>query len=1204
MLAAPLLSSLNSGEFSPRMEARVDFEAYPNACRVCRNFLLLPQGGITRRSGSRFVKEVKDSSASDTDLIPFEFSQDQAYMIEAGDAYMRFYRRQARLECADISASIANGTFASDIASWTDPTNAATPSYIGGTSATGNLTTYTFATHSIGAADANRLVVVCISGVLDASTARSISTVTIGGSAAAMARQTNDGGSVTRVVVGIAHLRVQTGTAATIEVTFSGAMARCRIDVYRVIATKFSARDTNIDTSLSTGALSAGSTTPFGGCVIAAVCVHSETADVTGFTWTSATEGSDSNEEDNTRVSTASASNTGTTETTVTATATRAGGGGTEFGVFVIASYGFTTLTHDATNLRMVLEGTSIGPSHAEQAVTITETSTEHTLRFRIQGHGGGTVKFRVGTSSAGTSLINDYPLGVGEHSITFTPGAATIYIGFINDNSPLRDMYLDNVAMLDNVPFELITPYATADLANLRFFQAADVAYLAHPSYAPRRLERRGHKSWSIVEAFFEDGPYLEVNPGTDLDALQLILNPFFENGIRDWTRAVTASVATTKVEAPDGSNYVKMTIGADADSASISQDFTAVAGVPHVLHLLFTGADEGTNDLLLGDAAGGTEYLDTFPRPKWTSRKITPTGDTLGIRVAAETTAGSPLQWHAALCYPQTAKLIEASAKTGEVTVTAYGFTPFVSTDVGRLLRLEWPGKDAGYGVITAYTSTSVVTVLVLREFAYASVPTEKWRLGAWCTAEGFPQVIGFADGRLFAANNTEQPQTVWGSQSGDFQNMRPDSLVAGSLTVEDDDALVLTLNSRRINPIVWFAEQNNLIAGTIGGPWVFSSDGAVLTPLDAGAKQHSATPAASKAPVQSDQAIIFLDRSKREVYDLAFTEQSQSYVATLLTIMADHILRSPGVQLEYQRRPHSILWVPRADGRLATLSYNRQHEILGWSQQIMGGVFGSGNAIVESVAVIPGADDDTQTQDSDERDEVWVIVKRTINGATKRYIEVFERAFEGPLREDYSTEELWLDAMVADQDDGFYVDSGITYAGASTSTISGLTHLEGQTVKVLADGKVHPDCTVSSGAITLNYAVVKAQVGLAYTSKFESLKLSMQLNTGTGLGRVKSILGTTFAVHDCGNFKASVAEYDQYSGRRRHDLQNINFRRESTAPSAAVPLASGETYMSMESFNTADPRIYIETDLPLPCTILAMAPQMRVTAEAHTT
>ena len=140
--SSPLISNLNSGEFSPRMEARLDFEKYPNAAKTMRNVLPYPQGGFTRRPGTRFARSVKTAGDA-TILIPFEFSEDDAYIIEHGDAYMRFFKRQARLATANVASSITNGTFASDITSWNDRSTGSINSTVTMTIANPCVVTYT-----------------------------------------------------------------------------------------------------------------------------------------------------------------------------------------------------------------------------------------------------------------------------------------------------------------------------------------------------------------------------------------------------------------------------------------------------------------------------------------------------------------------------------------------------------------------------------------------------------------------------------------------------------------------------------------------------------------------------------------------------------------------------------------------------------------------------------------------------------------------------------------------------------------------------------------------------------------------------------------------------------------------------------------------------------------------------------------------------
>lgn len=975
--ANPFLSSINSGEFSPRMDARVDFERYPNAGKMCRNFVLFPQGGITRRPGTRFVKEVKDSTAL-SKLIAFEFSEDDSYMLEAGNNYFRFYRRQGNLTVEDTDAAVTNGTFTSNITSWS---------------------------------------------------------------------------------------------------------------------------------SLSTGS---------------------------------------------------------------------------------------AAIAHDATNGRLQLTGASGGIAWAEQAITIAagNISKEHVLRFKIEGLGGGTVGFQVGTSTGASDVLSEVSLGAGYHSIGFTPGATTFYIQFRNNVTPVRNMYVDDVSFLDNAPLELTTPYATADLTGLQYFQAADVVYICHADYAVRKLERRGHKSWSIVEAFFDDGPYLEINDGTDYGAAQLFTNSLFDNGLVGWTNNSTGDAFIAYNES---GKFAELDPGSSSGSgnAVMRGSATTVTTQKHVAHILVVGA--GPVTIKIGSSVGASDYISTTQQPGWASYEFTTTGTALHVEFSYNKYDQGRSGIGGCQVYNQNARLLEPSGTSGTVTISSLGFAPFASTDVGRLLRLEFPGTEPGYGVISAYTSTSQVSMLVLRNLA-ATTPTENWRFGAWGGTEGYPKVIAFFDGRLVAANTDGKPNTLWMSQSGQLGNMRPDSFVEGASTVQDDDAITATLRSTKINPIFWCSGQRQLMIGTAGGQWVIKSAGAVVTPSDISAKQHSAVPCAEMKNIEINQTILFADRSRREVHDLGFSLEEDSFLATDLTILSDHIFRSRIEAMAYQRNPYSIVWCRRADGRLASLSYNKQHQILGWSQTIIGGVFGTGDAVVESIASIPGSDDDGQQYSSDERNELWMIVKRTINGSTKRYVEFMEYFFDGPLREDYDTEGEWQEAMRDAQVDAFYVDSGLTYDGSATATVTGLDHLEGQTVKVLADGKVQPDKVVASGSISINRAASVIHVGLPYTHRYEGLKLAAGGEAGSSVNKVKKISSIGAVILDTSEFNVATVDYDK-NGRTQHTLRDVSFDRDHFDPSDPVPLFTGETNLETSGNYSRDTRIYIEGDNPLPFTLLGLAPQMEV-------
>ena len=286
--------------------------------------------------------------------------------------------------------------------------------------------------------------------------------------------------------------------------------------------------------------------------------------------------------------------------------------------------------------------------------------------------------------------------------------------------------------------------------------------------------------------------------------------------------------------------------------------------------------------------------------------------------------------------------------------------------------------------------------------------------------------------------------------------------------------------------------------------------------------------------------------------------------------MTRLANHVMRGGVVEMDFAEEPESVIWIVRNDGQLLSMTYQRDEDVVGWGRHILGGVFGSGNAVVESVTVIPGTNGSGQVQDSSDRDEIWMIVKRTINGATKRYVEFFEQSFETG------------DA----QEDAYYVDSMVTYDGASTTTLSGFDHLEGQTVKILANGAIHPSKTVASGQITLDSAKTVVQAGLAYTHTLKVLKIKSGNPAGTTIGKKKRIYGVTFVL-----LNSHTLKY----GPDADNLSERDFRVVSDAMDAAAPLFTGEKFVEFPGGWTEDARIVVQSSDPVPFALLAIAPEV---------
>ena len=223
------------------------------------------------------------------------------------------------------------------------------------------------------------------------------------------------------------------------------------------------------------------------------------------------------------------------------------------------------------------------------------------------------------------------------------------------------------------------------------------------------------------------------------------------------------------------------------------------------------------------------------------------------------------------------------------------------------------------------------------------------------------------------------------------------------------------------------------------------------------------------------------MFVQRAKRKLRELAYNFDVDGYIAPDLTILAEHVTKGGITEMAYQEEPLAIIWCVRDDGELVGLTYQREQQVVAWHRHIFGGVFGSGNAVCESVATIPTDNSEYQT---------YVIVKRTINSATKYYIEAFN--------DDNTT------------------DSNVLLFGGtkpSTTTVTGLSHLEGKTVKVIVDDVMQSDKTVSSGQIILDSVpTTYVEIGIDFTPQIKTLPVELKLPSGNILAQKKRILEAT--------------------------------------------------------------------------------------------
>ena len=642
---------------------------------------------------------------------------------------------------------------------------------------------------------------------------------------------------------------------------------------------------------------------------------------------------------------------------------------------------------------------------------------------------------------------------------------------------------YKDNGQILSGgSPYEISSPYLTAEIFDIKFAQSADVMYITHPNHKTRKLSRTGHTSWTLTEVDFVNGPYLDTNSSTT-------------------------------------------TITASAHTVGTGRTFTA-------------------------------------------------------------------------------------STST------------FVSTDVGRLVRF----RD-GYAEITGFTSATVVTVEILKDTGSTSGSTD-WSLGAFSSTTGHPSCVSFFEQRLVFAATLNNPQTVYFSKSGDYENM--DANIGG--TVADDDAIIYTIASNQVNAIRFMAAGRTLIIGTAGGEFTVSGggDNDAVTPTNILIKKQSNHGAANTDAIAVANATLFLQRAKRKIRELAYNFDVDGYTAPDLTILAEHITEGGIVEMAYQEEPLAIIWCVRNDGELIALTYQREQEVVAWHRHIFGGAFGSSKAVCESVAVIP-------TEDSEY--ELYMIIKRTINGATTRYVE-YLNTFDFDQTDNtsfnfldsqlnYSGATSTLNGDISNSANTVIVASGtdftssgkikiggeiITYTGKSTNnltgctrgtesttaaahtsgdtvkqvvnSLSGLNHLEGQTVSILADGATHPDKTVSSNAVTLDRFANSVKIGLGYTSILKTMRIDAGSQNGTSQSKTKRIYEITIRLYESLGVEV---------GPDLNNMERIPFRSSADLMDSGVGVFTGDKEVEFRGNYETDGFIFVRQDQPLPLTILSLYPKL---------
>lgn len=775
-------------------------------------------------------------------------------------------------------------------------------------------------------------------------------------------------------------------------------------------------------------------------------------------------------------------------------------------------------------------------------SVTFTVVNTDCTINIGSTLHG---TEFSTGLYAVG-----------GPYTINFTSNATfDCYVEFVKGTPGAS--YIDNVSLnaygvaITGSPYEVATPYSASELFDITYVQFGRKLYLFHPNHPIQQLVWTSDASWTIGDVVFRPVPTYES--GT-MPAATITPDATTGTAVN-----FTASVADSIIDNDVGREIQNLSGTGKATITSITSSTVCVAEI--------TEAFSGT-----GAIASQSWKLDLSP-----IASITPSGAKLG----------------------------------SIITLTATGNT-WKSSYVGMYVLIA-----SGIVKITTYTSATVVSGQVQKPLT-AITATTAWTLEdpVWTATNGYPAIGALFQERLWAASTALKLQTVWASENGIF-----DSMGAG---VGDSDALDFNLSSKEISNVSWMANiRGQLALGTNSGEMTIgaSSSSSSVTPSSIQQQVRGYHGANVQQALGLDDEVLYIQRSDVKINAFRYDFQIDNYVSEDLLFLAQGIASGGIKEIAYAQDPDRQIYAVLNNGYLLVCAYVREQEVVGWSRFTTTGNF-------ESI----------QTISTGPNDEVWTIVNRTINGSTKRYVERLDIADGSGNLDGFSDCYLTYSSpkaitgitkanpgVVTATDHGFSDGDlvkifdvggmteveGITYKVANkttntfelntstdstvdtssfttytsegnvyklVSTISGLSHLEGCTVQIKADGAVHADKTVSSGAVTLDVPVYQATVGLSYTTTIVTLPKEFDVGLGTQQGQQMRFVHPVLRLYQ--------------SAQPTVNGIFVPARSPADLMDRAVPLYTGDVYYgNLDWTDGFSSTLVIQTDNPMPMTLLGI-------------
>lgn len=820
-------------------------------------------------------------------------------------------------------------------------------------------------------------------------------------------------------------------------------------------------------------------------------------------------------------------------------------------------------------------------------------------------------------------------------------------------------------------VPYEVTTPYASTEVNAIDYVQYGNILYLAHPSHAPAQLVRTDDTSWTLSDIEFSPPPSTELGyypAGT--------VTPSATSGTATFTTSagvIMQSHIGRQIinEGGAGVAIITAVTSSTVCTASIIENFPSTSAISNgnwyldlspISKLSFSGPNVTGSSIkvsshpitvpkifngdFLNSASGWANISSGSGTVGWnTINRTLKLVGTAGNPGAAEQPVKADDQWSGnySLVFEcdgnvtvnvgttsgasniATGSFSAGTKKTltfniySTVSDTLYiGFSATTTVNIDNV-ELEgessWIADEIGNGkyivanggvLKTTGSNTDYTATCTVVKPMNTTADTSLWTLEQvdWSGTRGYPSRVTIFQERLTFAGTSGNPTGVWMSESGLFTGF--------GVGPDDEDSVQVTLAASGIS---WLEPSRDLIVGCSDKEVALlgSASGSAVTSSNIRQIPRTYYGSDGQKPITIGNEVVFVQGTGKKLRAMSYDFASDGYKGDDLLFLAEHM--PTGVtEMGYGYAPNSVMYLVDASGDLLVGVYEREQQVIGWSRYSTDGSY-------ESIAVIPTSEDD----------HVYVVVNRTINGSTKRYIERFENQDGAGILHGYSDSYLTYDAgtaitgitranpgVVTSTSHGLVngdrikmIDvggmtevEGLTYIVANktantfelndqygnnvntssftaytsggyvhklVTTISGLSHLEGKTVQVKADGAVTPNETVSSGSITLDREAYNVVVGIPYTTTISTL--NSQWSTGEGIMQ--------------GQLQRKVRVYARVYASTIPNLDGTNFipsRNGNDLMDTPVPLFTGDLEYGATNWNMTGSISFTVSD-PLP-------------------